>query len=197
MPHVPKYDFELIARLWAEGKSIAEIRQHPRCDSAMCVSLARLKLGVERVPIRYSSGDGWASGKRTPGHRPKPHHYAAAEMWRDGVPQVEIDTKLGLVNAVLCARNVLGVELVPLRPAHPKQDKPKTPGLISSRDINRHIARRLSHDEYVVRDHNFVEELWKRDEHGIVFRYSLRLSFVIVMGMAERRVPADLAHLFK
>lgn len=93
------------------------------------------------------------------------------------------------------ARNVLGKDLMPIRPTNPKHVK-KEKKLITSADLGRHFVRRLGKDEYLIRDEKMVEEIWKPDPHGIVFGRFLRLSFVIVLGMTERRVPEDLRHIY-
>jgi hypothetical protein len=118
-----------------------------------------------------------------------------ADLWRRGTPAVEIDRIFRGWGVVTSARRLLGVNEVPLRPAHPKQERAATP-LITARDVARHLVRRLGVEEWIVRDEHFREEVWRRDPHGVVFGKHLRLSFVIVMGMTERRVPEDLQHLY-
>lgn len=120
------------------------------------------------------------------------------KLWAEGKSLWEIQqaTGFGGNSIVQSARKRLGVERIPLRNPPKVRNSSENVSLIHSSDIDRHIVRRINETEYVVRDGNFREELWRLDPHGIVFRNRVRLSFVIVMGMTERRIPADLARIY-
>ncbi len=119
-----------------------------------------------------------------------------AEKWKNGATMAELDREFGGTNVVANARQLIGVDLIPIRPAHPKMAKKKKT-FITSTDIGRHLVRRLSKQEYLVRDEHGREEIWKTEEHGIKFHGQAVLSFVIVMGMTERRIPEDLKHIYQ
>lgn len=119
-----------------------------------------------------------------------------AAAYGSGASHNDCDARFGIKQCVTRARLVLGVERIPVRPAHPKQPETRRLGLITSRDIGRHLERKISETEFVVRDEHGRHELWKRDPKGILFAHRQILSFVIVMGMTERRVPEDLRSLW-
>ena len=123
-----------------------------------------------------------------------------SELWRNGSTVYDIERACGHNGASLVAkaRKVLGIDMVPMRNPRKKQkrEERKRPGLICASEINRHLVRRVSDTEYVVRDDAFREELWRVDPHGIVFKNNRRLTFVGVLGMTERRVPDDLRRIY-
>jgi hypothetical protein len=120
-----------------------------------------------------------------------------AQMWNDGVSGDDIDGIFGSTGLVARARKKFGVEAVPFR-VREKRPEEKS-ALITSADLGRHYVRALGNGEHVIRDENFIEELWREDPQGIVFGRRVkgsRLTFVIVMGATERRVPESLRHVY-
>lgn len=123
----------------------------------------------------------------------------AASLWNAGQSARQITIALGRdAHPIIArARRVLGLARMPLRKGGPAATKPKpVHDLITGRDLGRHLVRKLSGTEFVIRDETFREEIWTPDPHGIVFCGGIRLRFVTVMGMTERRVPEDLRHIW-
>lgn len=155
---------------------------------------------IEHELLHERTRRGAFKGPRRPRSGPGTLDFAlVAKLWSEGISGDDIDGILGATNCVARARNKLGVEAVPIRVREAKGHGRKPSALITLRDLNRHYVRALGGGEHVIRDENFIEELWREDPQGIAVGTRVkggRIAFVTVMGATERRIPASLRHIY-